>query len=175
MSLIVEDGTGVEGADSYVSLEEANEYHTNLANMDWVNSTNDTLKEAYLRKAALFLDGVYGIRASGVPKTTDQGLLFPEVGAYYINGEPVDPDSIPRAYKAAQCEAALLCLNGVDLTINVEGGAQLKRRKIDVLEKEWFEGSASAKPVFGWIDTLLANLFGTPNENSLAIGTVERA
>lgn len=173
--LIVEDGTGVVGADSYVSIEEANIYHTKMGNDAWVSSADDEKKAAYLRRAARWLDGVYGIRAGGVKKFDMQGLLFPEVGAFYINGTPVDPDSIPQAYKDAQCEAALLALQGVSLTIDVTGGAQLKRRKVDVLEKEWYEGSQDTKPVFGWIDTILANLFAPLDENFFRVGMIKRA
>lgn len=176
MELVVEDGTGVPGADSYVTIEEANLYHIKMGNTDWESSTDLNRKAAMLRKAAKYLDGTYGNRIAGKSKTPDQGLLFPMVGAFYVDGTEVDPDSVPQVYKDAQCEVALLALQGVSLTTEVTSGPRLKRRKTDVLEKEWFEDSYTSRPVFGWLDTILSPLFmPLGDDQTLQIGRIARA
>lgn len=168
--LIIETGEGVPGAESYVTVAEADAYHRKMGNAAWpaapVGDEDRELaaKEAALRRSALFLDAYALPRLTaaggGEKKRHDQALLFPRTGAVDFSGAPLDRDSVPDAYKNAQCEAALLAFTGVRLTPEAEAGPLLKRKKIDVLEKEWFEGSYGAKPVFGWLDSLLSGLFG---------------
>ena len=65
MALIVEDGTGVSGAESYISVVDADDYHTNHGNTSW-GSADTTAKEIALRKASEYLDGKYGKRWLGI-------------------------------------------------------------------------------------------------------------
>lgn len=177
MSLIVEDGTGMADADSYVGVEEANLYNANMGNTAWATITDEQQKETMLRRAALWLDGKYGPRLlSGHKKKPEQGLLFPIVGGFYVDGYPIDANSVPREYKFAQIEAALVLAQGGHLATNITGGPLLKRKKIDVLEKEWFEGSYGLQPDFGIINILLTSLFGeSPTEDDFLIGSIWRS
>lgn len=188
--LIVEDGTGVVGAESYVSVAEADQYMLDFGYDEWPQppastpsdptpvDTNLSKKEAMLRRGALYIDNVYGILSVGYKKNSNQGLLFPQIGAFYWNGMPVDPDSIPIEYKKAQMEVARLAYAGVALTITIGAGErELKRKKIDVIEKEWFESDKdSLYGTFGWIDALLVNLFGPrPDSTTIRIARIVRA
>lgn len=176
MSLIVEDGTGMPDAESYVSVSEADMYHTKMANTVWTESSDVAKKEAMLRRAVRYLDGAYGVRTNGDPKNVDQALIFPQVGATYMDGREVPEDSVPQVWKDAQCEAALLALQGVDLATTISAGPRLKRKKTDVLEKEWFEDSYVNQPFFGWLDVLLAPLVPpTDDDQTIQIGQVVRA
>lgn len=163
--LIVEDGSGIPDADSYVSVAEADAYHLKMGNASWSQAFEDGIdvparKDAALRKAAVFLDGYVLSRVTGARKSAAQGLLFPRTGMADHAGGVVDGNSIPVPYKAAQCEAALLVLLGTQLTAEVAAGPLLKRRKTGELEKEWFEDGYCKKPVFGWLDNVLASLLG---------------
>lgn len=185
--LIVEDGTGVIGAESYVSVAEADLYMVAFGYDEWPQppdltppepDPNLAKKEAMLRRGALYIDGVYGIRSVGYRKNSNQGLLFPQLGAFYWNGTPVDSDSVPDVYKKAQMEASRLAYAGVALTVSIGAGElELKRKKVDVIEKEWFEPtSTSVYGTFGWLDALLVSLFGPPLEDgSLSIARLVRA
>ena len=170
--LIVEDGTGKPGAESYVTVNEADAYHAKMGNSDWPQYDGQdedpdlAKKQASLRKSAVFLDSYVLPKVNGVKKNPDQGLLFPRVGATDYSGAPIDADSVPESYKNAQCEAALSVFTGQQLTPESQAGPLLKRKKTDVLEKEWFEGSYSQKPVFGWLDSILAGLFGPATSNN---------
>ena len=185
--LIVEDGNGVVGAESYVTVAEADAYHLKMGNDQWPQppastpedptpeDPNLSKKEASLRRGAIYLDSYTVTR--GVPGTKlnpKQGLLFPLVGAVDIFGNPID--GVPDIYKNAQNEVALLSYTGVQLAATVTAGPLLKRKKVDVLEKEWFEGSYSQAPIFGWLDNMLAGLFGMPvDDNELVIAQVQRS
>jgi|GEM_PF-320633 len=178
---IVEDGSGLEGAESYVTVAEADAYHLKMGNATWPQpgeSADDSVlprKEAALRKSALFLDAYALPKVTGEKKNPAQGLLFPRVGAVDYSGTPIDGDTVPVSYKNAQCEAALLVLSGVQLTTEAQAGPLLKRKKTDVLEKEWFEGSYGQKPVFGWLDSLLSGLFGPAmGSSTLAVVRIAR-
>ena len=50
MSLVVEDGTGKADAESYISVADADTYHSNRGNTDWAALTT-TEKEQLLRGA----------------------------------------------------------------------------------------------------------------------------
>lgn len=164
--LVLEDGTGVTGAQTYVTVAEADAYHAALHNTAWPappatgEDPANAAKEAALRKAAAYLDARCLPKASGWRKKPAQGLLFPRTGAKDYSGASIGENSIPEAYKDAQCEAALLVITGTDLAPNTPGGPQLARKRVDALEKQWFQGDTDAKPVFGWINTILTPLFG---------------
>lgn len=175
MALIVEDGTGKPDAESYITTEEADTYHDRMGNDSWA-SIDSTRKEAMLRRATRFLDGIYGIRANGIRKESTQALVFPQIEATYFDGSPIPEDTVPQIYKDAQAEAALLASQGVDLVTTIGTGPRLKRDKVDVLEQEWFESSYDAAPVFGWLDAILTPLFGPRvEEGAMHIVRVERA
>ena len=182
--LIVEDGTGIVGADSYNSVADIDEYCLNLGYTDWPQPPEDgsedpnlEKKKAHARRATIYLDSVYGIKVNGVKKESNQGLIFPRVGATNYQGVPIPEDTVPLVYKNAQCEVALLSYKGVALTSDVSGGPQLKRKRIEgAIDKEWFEGSEYTTPVFGWLDTILTPLFGpTTDPNALQFAALERA
>lgn len=94
MPFIVEDGTGVAGATSYLSVEDADLFHEDgLYSDDWLEVTL-TLprKERALMAASRMLDDLW--RWNGVSATTVQGLDWPLLG---ITGDAVFPSDIKRA------------------------------------------------------------------------------
>jgi hypothetical protein len=74
MALIVENGTNVAGAESYISVAEADSYHESRGNTDW-DSVDD--KEAALRKATDYMLSKYRHRWAGFRKTMTQTLDWP--------------------------------------------------------------------------------------------------
>ena len=56
--MIVEDGTGLPNADSYVSVEFADTYFSARGVSVWATLTN-TVKEQLLIKATDFIDNIY--------------------------------------------------------------------------------------------------------------------
>lgn len=164
MTLIIEDGTGTVSAESYISVADADDWHLRLNNPDWPQPPPDgpdpdkSRKEAALRKAALFLDARSAAKVNGERKNPAQGLLFPRTGATDAKGQPLQ--GIPTAYKNAQAEAARLALTGTDLAPDTPAGPLARRKRIDVLETEWVTGTHNRPATHGWLNTLLAPLFG---------------
>lgn len=101
MPLTVEDGTLVAGADSYVSLADANTYWDgNGAPTAWTSLT-DQAKEGRLRAAARYLQDGQRLPFTGTLHAWDQALVWPRVGATNY-GTAVPSDAVPGQVIDAQ-------------------------------------------------------------------------
>src|SRR4051794_18796289 len=77
MSLIVEDGTGLAGAESYISVVDATAYHAARGNTSWASLASDTVREQLLRKATAYMVQVYRAAWAGYRFSTTQALDWP--------------------------------------------------------------------------------------------------
>lgn len=106
MAFTVEDGSGVSGANSYVSVADADAYFADIgAPADWSGATT-TEKEQALVKGTQYLEAHYRW-SSGSIGSDDQGLGWPRSGAEDRYGRSIDDDVVPEAVKQATCEAAV--------------------------------------------------------------------
>ena len=110
MALIVEDGTGLSTAESYVSVTEATTFHAarGVADALWADLDTD-VKEAALRKACDYMVQTYRGRWKGFMKSQTQALDWPR---YYVFPDPafvyaLASDSVPVLVKNACCALAL--------------------------------------------------------------------
>lgn len=101
IELIVEDGNLVEGANSYVSMEEATAYQRRFNRQDWLGLSEDE-KKASLIKATQYVDNQFTWK--GRRKYQTQELGFPRVMLLDLDGFEVT--GIPARLKQAICEAA---------------------------------------------------------------------
>jgi hypothetical protein len=76
MSLIVEDGSLVIGAESYVGVADASAYHLARGNSTWASMTSGQMEEA-LRRAADYMVATYRMRWKGYRKDVTQSLDWP--------------------------------------------------------------------------------------------------
>lgn len=106
MSLIVEDGTGKTDAESYISVADADTYHSNHGNpATWSGASTGT-KETALREATDYVDRFYGAVWVGTRKTTTQRLYWPRYDAW-VDDVLLDSTILPRPLKEAVAELAL--------------------------------------------------------------------
>ena len=165
MTLTVETGAGIAGADSYISLVDANAYWINQSHRTlaatW-DAADDENKEGALREASAYIDATYGARFKGIPKGDVQGLLWPRSEAFDEAGYPM-PD-LPRPLATAAAELAARALSA-PLAADFEAtSGEIKRTtaKVGPLEEttEYFEGSSGgADPAsYGMIDGILNRL-----------------
>ena len=104
MALIVEDGTVVANAESYLSVSAADTYFTaHGAPATWTGAT--AVKEAALRMATQYLDAIYGGRWKGDRFDDDQELDWPRENVE-IDGVEVEETPLPRALREACAELA---------------------------------------------------------------------
>ncbi len=110
MALIVEDGTALSTAESYVSEADADALIASLVadSTDW-SALSSSGKEDALRRSTAFLDERYGGRFTGERRTREQALLWPRVGGSE-NGWEIPEAEVPlqvrRALAVLAAEAA---------------------------------------------------------------------
>lgn len=153
MTLIVEDGTGLADADSYVDIADIDDYAARFGKAAWASVTSSVDKEIKARLATQFVDNKYPI--GGVSLTADQALMFP-VTSLYVRGHHVT--GIPRQLKDAVCELAIIAVN-TDLTDSVAARTYTFRKvKVGDVEKtERFE-TDDTQNVFRTVELILRPL-----------------
>jgi hypothetical protein len=160
MTLIVEDGTAVAGAESYATVAAADAYWDarphSARSATWSAVDDAADKEGALREASAYLDATYGPYYRGVRQGHVQGLMWPRTGALDDAGYPMP--ELPSEIVAAAIELAVRAIGG-PLAEDADRGARVKRerRKVDVVETETeYEAGAPVVERYGRIDGLLA-------------------
>lgn len=125
--MVVEDGTGLSNADSFVSVAYADTYFTTRGVSAWASLIN---KEALLIKATDYIEAVYSESWKGVTLNDTQSLSFPRI----IDDSTVYPDRLLKAV----CELALKANDG-DLLVDVE--QRTIEEKVDVISVKYAEYS----------------------------------
>jgi hypothetical protein len=105
VSLIVENATPVEGADTYVTLAV---YQAYGAALGWTLGADDNADEINLRRAYQGINRNWTYK--GKPVDADQTGAFPRINS----------EGIPQRVKDAQIELAFLVQGGLDLFATVE-------------------------------------------------------
>lgn len=166
MALIVETGAIIAGAESYISVTDADTYFSNRGNTTWAALTT-TQKEQALRKATDHMMQVYRQRWKGTRMNFAQTLDWPRA---YVYLEPVVtganqefpnlvPDNIvPVEVKTVCAEYAVRSSSGV---LSADLGQARKRVKVGPIETEYDEFSTQSIR-YGSLDAALAPYFSLP-------------
>jgi hypothetical protein len=159
MALTVEDGTGKADSESFVSVSDADTYHSNRGNTDWA-SLATAAKEQALRKATDYMEQLYRLMWKGYRHTEAQALSWPRdeverVDYAFLNQSSFyDNDVVPNEVKNACAELALRA-SADDLAPDLTQG--VKREKVDVLEVE-YDTNSPQYTRYRAIDNMLAPL-----------------
>ncbi len=150
--IIVEDGSGVENANSYVSALDVDGYCSNMHYVDW-NTPDDSDKVAgSILRAMRYIETNAFI---GTKSQTVNDLEWPRKEAYDRNGILIDDDSIPLKIKDAVCEAAYQeNVSDWSLQPNISAG-NMKKEEYGSVSFEYFESQNTQKPVFPSITGIL--------------------
>ena len=152
MALVIENGSQVENANSYVTLAEARAFA--LARGVTLTAVDATL-EASCLVAMDFLEGMRD-KFKGSKVTGTQALQFPRLNLS-VDGFDILSTVIHPALKNAQCQLVIELHNGIDLTPTGDGKV-LVREKVDVIENEWKPTSGTPLPDLTKFDMLIAPL-----------------
>jgi len=158
MSLVVEDGSGLENSEVYGELEDATEYLAKFGKTALADLATEAEQEAAMREGALYVDQTHGPQLPGERVTGAQAREWPREGASYTDGKEIGGDEVPPDYIHATFEAAELAAAGETLIDTTDAGQALKRKKIDVLEYEWFSPGTTKKTyhvIAGYLRRLL--------------------
>jgi len=136
MAFVVEDGTGVAGANSYASVEFADAYFEERGNEVWAAIAGPADKEKLLIRATDYIELVYARRFMGDMVLISQALSWPR---YYA--DPHLHTVVPLALQKATAEYALRANDGPllpDPTVDANGVATVVTKKvIGPIEKEF--------------------------------------
>lgn len=128
--IIVEDGTGIPEANSYVTLAEADAYLTNrLRTETWAEAVEEDQIRALIQ-ATQALDTLVPWR--GHKTFSEQGLGWPRLGVQSPDGPVIESDVVPNLVKHATIEMALELLRGDRL--GDPEGAGISRLRVDVID-----------------------------------------
>ena len=171
--MIVENGTGLPNADSYVSIEFADSYFSARGVSGWVALTQ-TQKEQALIKGTDFIDSIY--QWYGKKATSEQSLRFPRVNLRDYEGQEIE--GIPNCLKQAVCDASMLSANGTELFQTKNENGDVVSETITTLSFTYSKSDKSEKTtqttLYDSINTKLRGLFKESSANKVISGKVER-
>lgn len=152
MALVIEDGSQVSGANSYVTVAEARTFATARGvTLSAVDADVEVL-------AFQAMDYLEALRSSfkGYKVSDIQALQWPREDVY-IDDYYFDSDDIPQELKNAQCQ---LMMDAVDTTLQGNsGGRTVTKEKVDVIEVEYSAmGATTDQPIFSKANAFLAPL-----------------
>lgn len=139
MALIIEDGTGVASADSYISLADA---RILASNYGITLPSDDTEAEVSLRKGYRELL-VQEFTLQGRRTTNTQNNIYPRYGVY-SNCNLIDSSAIPDDVKFAQLYAAEAITNGYSQN-SVNNGQELASFSVDGVYSESYQSNSKTK------------------------------
>jgi len=149
MALVVEDGSGLVNAASYISVSFADSYHRTRGNTGWaaIEAANKT---ALVIKATEWLDAEYYFAGEPTYPETPQALQWPRAGIFDENCTLLASDALPVALQRATAELALALgttTDGGGAPAMVEGNIFRRRERQGFAESET-EGNTDASVRF---------------------------
>lgn len=162
MTLVVEDGSGLAGANSYISVADFEAYCDSRA---ITLAAGD--EDAALVRATQFVDGEYRLRFPGTRLNgRAQALEWPRKDAVDVFSEDIEEDEIPVEIKNATCEAAVRELaDPGSLSPDLERGGKIKELAAGSVEIVYADG-APAETIFSIIDKALSGIIGKRSNTS---------
>ena len=167
MALVVEDGTGKSDAESYVSVTDCD---TRLALFttptSWTSATT-AQKEVALRKAARYIDIVYGWRFKGARRLVTQSLQFPRSGLVTRDGYSLVATAVPTGVVNACVDMAAKAIDEdilPDLSVGSGSVISKERNKIDTIEEDIeYVGGKNIHKVYSKIEGYLMDYLEESN------------
>jgi len=115
MAVIVEDGTIVDNANSYLSKADATTYHALFGNTTWNDRTD--LQDVALIRATQAADIKFGESYNGKLINSTQPLLWPRTTFVDSNGRTLAASVIHQELKDYVAEAALVFVNNPGIEV----------------------------------------------------------
>lgn len=163
MALVVEDGTGLASADSYLSVAGADSYHASHGNPSAWSSASTAAKESALQLATQFLDLTYGGQWLGVRIIETMSLDWPRYGVTDRDGFVIDSDAVPVQIEHATAYLALQVVNGDTLSPVVSAGTNISSESVTVgpiTTSKTYIGEKTVAKNYPTVAMMLAPLIG---------------
>lgn len=160
MALVIEDGSGVAGANTYIDADAARAF---AAARGLSLPAADADVEVLLIKAMDFIEA-FRADFQGIKTSPDQPLQWPRTGAT-LDGYPLAEDAIPATLASAQAQLAADA--NLQELMPTGSGREVVMEKVDVISVQYAEsGNGNPQPVFTKAEALLkpllkSGLFGS--------------
>jgi hypothetical protein len=166
MALVVEDGSIVAGADSYLSLADA---RTLAAKYGYDLPTDDTEAEAALRNGAMYI-GLQEPAMCGRRVSAAQSLAFPRTGIS-LYSFPVANNTIPDQVKLAQVIAGVEYGSGAVVRGSTDGRITTMERVEGAVTVQYANNgnTGSSITITAAMDALRPLLCGANNGSSFSV------
>lgn len=179
MTLIVETGANITGAESYISVVDADLYFSNRGNSTWAAFTT-AQKEQYLRKATDFMLQRYKLYWKGFQKFATQSLDFPRTFVYsipvlYGDSNLPYPQLISSTIVPVEVQRACaeLALRSSSAALMPDTKTRQKRKTVGPITIE-YDIYSPQNPIYKSIDAMLAPYLKDGGIESVS-STVQRA
>lgn len=165
IAIVVEDGTGVAGANSYASVDTARAY---AANRGVTLSSDDDVVAAQL---------IQGFDYIETKECEFQGTRVFVESAFprrcvVVNGREIPETEIPSLLIAAQIQLVIAQANGINVMPNFVAADYVTEEKVGPLTTKYADPlSVGVAPKLGAVDAALAPLFGQCASGGLGIKT----
>lgn len=167
MALLVEDGSGVQGAESYASIAFIKAYWANRpqsALAAAIASATDATIEGAAREATGFADATWGNYYRGKRAGYVQGLMWPRTDAFDEQDYPLPP--VPPELQAAVAELAARAVSAA-LAQDYDRGNMVTSEQVGPIRIQYEPGGPTQK-TYGVIALTLAPILtgsqpGAPN------------
>jgi hypothetical protein len=155
MPLIVETGSGLSNAESFISVADADSYFAARGNAAWTGT--DTVKEQALRKATDFMQGRYINRWKGTRTHETQALAWPRENVTDADGYALQSSVIPKEVKYACAELAVRSLTASLLPDNLTPNIKSESVSIPgpISKSIAYTGAKTSAPAFLAVDRML--------------------
>lgn len=157
-TLIIEDGSGVDGANAFFDTPYVDAYNDNHDQVaEWAAGSGDD-KQKWIRQGTAYIARQYASRWPGVRAYQDQSLPWPRYGVVDSDGYAVSSSSIPTGILEACAEASVKAASGALFLTDEASGSNLQSETLtlDVLTlSSVFVGSKGNQTRFVSIDQIL--------------------
>jgi hypothetical protein len=153
--LIIEDGTGNPGANSYIDIPYVSNYLLGEQLETWV-ALSEPEQESAIIRASRYVNSAFSWL--GTRKTLDQGLLWPREG---VKLDGFEIAGVPKEVKEATAECVALVMQDAEL-FSEKADRQIASEKVDVVAVSYFQqGETSGKTAtkFDVLNKLLRGLY----------------
>jgi uncharacterized linocin/CFP29 family protein len=161
MAFTLEDGTGIAGANAYVTVAEVDAYHLDRFNPGWKGDTEQL--EAAIIRATDYVETRWRGKFRGQKASSTQGLSFPRENLCDELGNALT--GVPQVLKNVVSILALCALAGplyVQVASNTQGQAVTRlKRKVGPIETDTqfvAGGQVSTVKKYPEADRLMGNL-----------------
>jgi hypothetical protein len=166
MALVVEDGTGVPNAESYLSVSGLQTYCANR-NLSLGNTVEVNVLEAALRVATEYLEGRYYGKWYGTPSTETQALSWPRENVSKPSGGFYAVTAMPAALLAATAQIAQReVTNPGSLLPDSVSSQRIKSKSVGPVSVTYADSSSSSSsdlPNMPVVEDLLRPLLSSGN------------